>query len=199
MRRILLALAILCSIAVAVPAAPAQASTTRAAQLADVTGVHMLVNARYNECLVTVGGSAANSNPIGHYPCDASPVEWNQWFIDYEARVTFCFASDNGNCIDRRTRDIYRLRNYFTGKCIEPHNGGKSSGTKIDQFDCRSGTYRQSWILVPAQNGGYFFYNAKVFDEDHRERGIDAPPFAQDFQVRLWTANQTDAQIWYIR
>ncbi|WP_239124453.1 RICIN domain-containing protein [Rhizocola hellebori] len=195
MRRILLTLATLCSMLVAIPATQAHAAAT----ISEVTGVHQLVNAQYNDCLTVVGGSSVNSNPIWHHPCDQSPLAWTQWIIDYEATVTFCFASQGNTCVDRRTRNIYRLRSNHTGKCIEPHNGATNSGARIDQYDCRMDTYRQSWIIVEAQGGGYFFYNAKVYDEAHKERGIDAAPYEQDRQVRIWTANQTPPQIWYLR
>jgi hypothetical protein len=165
----------------------------------EVTGFHFVINANYNDCLVIVGGSPVNSNPIWHYPCDASPQPWERWLFESQGDKFICYARDFlGNCVQLVHVFLYRLHNEETGKCIEPHNGNISSGTNIDEYDCRTGTLRQSWFVGAAPHGGFYFFNAKALDEGGKLRVIDAAPANQTLQVRLWTFNDTMAQEFFV-
>jgi hypothetical protein len=181
---------------------PAQAAPVERPDFAltAIDGPRFVVNVRYNECLALVGGGIANGTPIGHYPCNAGPQPWFRWTFEFQGNKLICDYEDFlGNCNRYVEVFLYRLHSEQNGKCFEPKGGGTSSGTTLEQWDCRTGTLRQSWILGNGPNGGYFFFNAKAYDEGQHLRAIDAPPFAQDYRVRLWTGNGTTAQEWWIQ
>ncbi|GAA3627145.1 hypothetical protein GCM10022419_135640 [Nonomuraea rosea] len=199
MKRILLILGAIVTLVTTCFSTGAQADALRFAT-ADIVGNQFVVNVRYNECLALVGGGAANGTPIGHYPCEAAPAPWNRWSFEAQGNRYICdYENILGNCTDYRQVFLYRLHSEQTGKCFEPKDGGTSSGTILQEWDCRTGTLRQSWFVGTGPNGSVYFFNAKAYDEGQHLRAIDAPPFAQDYRVRLWTFNKSDAQQWVLR
>jgi hypothetical protein len=177
----------------AIPQVSAQASTLEVS-----SDFHYVISARYNDCLVIVGGSPVNSNPIWHYPCDLSPQNWERWSFESQGAKFLCDSKDwFGNCLHFTQFFLYRFHNELTGKCIEPHNGGIDSGTHIDEHDCTN-DLRQSWFVSAGPNGGVYFFNARAFDKGQKLRVIDAAPADQDLQVRLWTFNDSTAQEWFV-
>lgn len=135
-----------------------------------------IVNLQYGECLDQVGSQATDRTPIGHYPCDGSTRQL--WWVEQVA---------NGN---------YRLRSASSGMCVDVDRNGTASGTIMVQHHCN--TLNQQRFFLISYNGGYAFQSIWVLNRTGMNRVIDTPPFSQDYRVRLWSYNASNAQLWTI-
>ena len=207
MKRILSVLAALAAVAVSgvVMAAPAQAAArVGATRLADSWYGVQLVNVRYGECLDQVGGGQTQDTPIGHYPCGSADNR-QRWNVVFVADKYICSYEDwLGNCNEYVLVSLFQVRSQQSGMCAHPKGGGTGSGTTIVQRWCVFDSLRDMWVLDQGPNGGFFFHSAKAFDDGQQLRAIDAPPFSQDYRVRLWTHDggataPNTAQEWLMR
>lgn len=162
-----------------------------------------LVNVRYNECLDQVGGGQTEDTPIGHYPCGSADNR-QRWAVVYIGDKRICsYKNWLNQCTETILVSLFQLRSHQSGMCAHPKGGGTGSGTIIVQRWCIFDSLRDMWVLDPGPNGGYFFHSAKAFDDGQHIRAIDAPPFFQDYRVRLWTHDSATApntaQEWLLR
>jgi Ricin-type beta-trefoil lectin domain-like len=158
---------------------------------------HRIVNVRYGECLDQVGGAPTNGTPIGHYPCDGAARQL--WFIEPRGSVLVCtLRHPNGTCFVLTAYPAHRIRSVSSGMCVDIHNNGTASGTILEQHPCNELT-QQKWIAEPGPNGSRYFINGWAFANTEIRRVLDAPPFSQDYRVRLWTFGAFTSQAWYVQ
>ncbi|MET9880951.1 RICIN domain-containing protein [Actinacidiphila glaucinigra] len=128
---------------------------------------------------------------------DGAPV--NIWENRNDTPQLWCFKNEG----KVGSYSYYRIRNLYTGKCIDIQGPWTGDGVRVHQWNCSGYVYlsSQQWVMIPHGTKWIEGSYKTVYEWQNRFNGgsLDVANYgtANGSYTHVWHYNGTANQLWY--
>lgn len=121
------------------------------------------------------------------------------WENRNETPQLWCFSKEGSV----GSYSYYRIRNLYTGKCMDIQGPWTGNGVRVHQWNCNGYAYRssQQWILIAHGTKWLEGSYKTVYEWQNRFNGgsLDVNNYltANGSYTQVWQFNNTENQLWY--